>query len=176
MKDWSRSPGQGRYARPERERRFLLPELPVTEGPERFIEDRYIHGTRLRLRRVTVLGETVWKLTQKVRVREDDPADLALTNVYLASAEFSVLATLPAAVLSKTRRICSAHGVRFVVDEFHGHLAGLRLTEVEVESLQAPLPTVQWLGREVSHDERYSGGYLAAAAPDQVRALLADSR
>jgi CYTH domain-containing protein len=30
-----------------------------------------------------------------------------------------------------------------------------------------------WLGTEVTHDDRYSGGRLARATPDEVRALLA---
>ena len=148
---------------------------PPEDGFVRTIEDRYVHGAGLRLRRVTVAGESVWKLTQKVRRREDDPSEVALTNTYLDAAAYDVLARLPAAVLSKTRRVCRVEGVLFVVDEFHGHLAGLRLAEVEVDSLDAPLPMPSWLGREVSYDDRFSGGALATATPEQVRALLDES-
>lgn len=176
MGDWRRSPGQGKYARTERERRFLVRGRPTAEGPARTIEDRYVHGTGLRLRRVTVGGEAVWKLTQKVRPRKDDPSAVALTNVYVDAEEYDVLSRLPAAVLSKTRRTCPVEGVPFVVDEFHGHLTGLWLAEVEVGTLGTALPTVAWLGREVSHDDRFSGGFLASAAPDQVRCLLAETR
>jgi CYTH domain-containing protein len=163
VEDWRRSPGSGRYARPERERRFLVVGSPPREGPARLIEDRYLTGTSLRLRRVRVGGDTVHKLTQKVRVRGDDPFEVALTNTYLERAEYALLRELPAGVLRKTRYICDVEGVRFAVDEFHGALAGLLLAEVEVTSSDQLLPAPRWRGAEVSHDDRYSGGRLAQA-------------
>ena len=45
-----------KYARLERERRFLLADEPPPAEATRLIEDRYLHGTRLRLR--SVAGET----------------------------------------------------------------------------------------------------------------------
>jgi hypothetical protein len=48
----------GKYARVERERRFLLakPPAPSTVTATRVITDRYLVGTRLRLRRESDLG------------------------------------------------------------------------------------------------------------------------
>ncbi len=48
-----------------------------------------------------------------------------------------------------------------------------RLAEVEVEDVHAPLPIPAWIGDEVTHDDRYSGGFLAFAHDDQVNDLLA---
>lgn len=165
---WRRVPGQGRYARPERERRFLVRSRPVTHDA-RAIEDRYLDGTRLRLRAVRAGDEAVYKLTQKVRPDPDDPAEVALTNLYLTEQEHARLCALPAAVLTKTRSAC---GGGFVLDELHGHLDGLLLAEVEVDDLQAPLDLPAWVGDEVTSDDRWSGGRLARATPDEVRALL----
>lgn len=87
MDDWRRSPGTGRYAQRELERRFLVTgEVPAGEA-QRLIEDRYLDGTTLRLRRVTVETECVWKLTQKVRLDAQDPAIVSITNMYLTAAE-----------------------------------------------------------------------------------------
>ena len=71
---WQREPGLGSYARAERERRFLVRCDPPVLHDSRTVEDRYLDGTRLRLRHVSAGGRSVWKLTQKVRVDETDPA------------------------------------------------------------------------------------------------------
>lgn len=115
----------------------------------------------MRLRHLTAEGETVWKLAQKVRPDPADPAVVSITNIYLTRGEYELLATLPAATLSKTRHIVPVDGVRFAVDVFGGGNAGLVLAEVEVDDLSAPLPRPAWLGDEVTHDDKYSGGYLA---------------
>lgn len=171
---WRRVLGQGRYAKPERERRFLVEgDGPPRDRSARLIEDRYLTGTTLRLRRVSAGPEAVHKLTQKVRRRPVDPAEVTLTNLYLSEAEYGLLRAIPADVLTKTRHACPFGDRTFVLDEYHGHLAGLRLAEVEVDELGATLALPTWIGTEVTHDERFSGGFLAAASPAQVVAILA---
>ena len=93
---------------------------------------------------------------------------------YSAPGEYSVLCALPAEVLSKTRHLCLVDGVRFVVDEFQGALAGLRLAEIEVDAWDDWLPQPTWLGLEVSQDDRYSGGRLARASSVDRRKLGLD--
>lgn len=173
MQDWHRSPGASRYAQPELERRWLVTEAVPAAGSSAQIEDRYIDGTSLRLRRVTSEGETIWKLTQKVRSDPADPATVALTNIYLTREEYDLLGALPASPLTKTRTVCEVDGARYVVDVFGGNLKGLRLAELEVEDLTAALALPAWLGAEVTHDDRYSGGRLSRASADEVEALLA---
>jgi hypothetical protein len=58
----------GKYARIERERRFLLVGLPASEQPAaaRKIIDHYLAGTTLRLRCVRQPGGDQYKLTQKI--------------------------------------------------------------------------------------------------------------
>ena len=147
---------------------------PSTDGPTRLIEDRYITGTHLRLRRVTVVDELVYKLTQKVRPSPEDPFEVAITNMYLTPDEYELLLALPASALTKTRHIVPVAGVCFAVDQFHGHLRGLSLAEIEVERRDAPLPRPAWLGREVTGEDRYSGGWLARATGDEAAALLVE--
>src|SRR5215213_10905445 len=85
-----------KYARTERERRFLLRELPepLTRASEHVqIWDNYITNTRLRLRRIRVpkTKEYVWKLTQKFAPRPGDFSRTTITNLYLSAAEYEVL-------------------------------------------------------------------------------------
>jgi CYTH domain-containing protein len=160
-----------KYARIEVERRFLLAGVPV--GAEiaavHEIDDRYVDGTRLRLRRMAETGgATQLKLTQKLP--EDDGGALRghLTTIYVSEAEHAVLARLPAATLSKTRLSIPPYGV----DVFHGPLAGLFLAEVEfatVEEAEAHAPA-PFCGPEVTTDPRFTGGELVRASGEQVRA------
>lgn len=168
---WRRSPGRGKYARTELERRFLLAGVPPTARPTLLIEDRYLTGTSLRLRRVTVGEESVWKLTQKVRTDDRSPAEVATTNLYLSREEYERLLPLPATELVKSREVQVVEGTSFAVDTYLGPLAGLRLAEVEVQALDAPLPLPSWLGQEVTFDDRYSGGRLAGLTRDAAAAL-----
>jgi CYTH domain-containing protein len=172
---WTRQPGQGKYARAEHERRFLLRIDPPLGVATRSIEDRYIQGTRLRLRHVSADGQDVYKLTQKVRVRDEDPSDLLITNSYLSEEEHRVLSALPSRRIIKTRSVHRLDAHDFVVDVFHGRLQGLRLAEVEVERIspQGKLATPDWLGEEITHDDRYSGGALAFGPDEQIQILLA---
>jgi len=167
---WAREPGRGSYARPERERRFLVRTDPPPLHDVRTLEDRYLDGTTLRLRHVHAGGRSVWKLTQKVRVDAADPADVRLTNVYLLAEEHARLSVLSGRTLVKARGACD--GV--VVDLFSGPLEGLRLAEVEVDDLSARRDLPGWLGPEVTHDDRFSGGRLAALDEPAAAALLAE--
>jgi CYTH domain-containing protein len=145
----------GKYARFEVERRFLVRTPPPLPADGWRIVDRYLDGTRLRLRSMARLdgSETVRKLGQKLPT--GDPQRVALTNIYLSEAEYEVLAALPATELRKTRYRVDP----FVVDVFAGRHAGLVLAEVD--EIAGPLPP--WIEREVTREERYTGGALARA-------------
>jgi CYTH domain-containing protein len=172
LTSWHREPGAGRYAKPEIERRFRVAGPVPVGGVSCEIEDRYLDGTRLRVRALRVGEESVFKLTQKVRIDPTDPAVLALTNTYLDAEEYAVLSALPAAVLRKTRALDAGSG--FAVDRYAGALAGLVLAEIEVDDLAAPLDLPEWLGAEVTHDDRYSGGTLARLGSAGIAGLSGD--
>ena len=50
------------------------------------------------------------------------------------------------------------------------------LAEVEVAYLDAPLSLPRWVGREVSSEDAFSGGVLAATRLDDVAEILAQAR
>src|SRR5207302_680769 len=139
------------------------------------IEDRYLLGTRLRLRRITPAGggPTRWKLGQKVRPDAADPGLVLHTTLYLDPGEHELLARLPGADLRKVRHVLLIGGRRFGVDVFEGRHAGLVLAEVELAGAGETVPVPPFAGAEVTADERYRGGWLASAPPDSLAALLA---
>lgn len=158
------APRAGRFARLECERRFLLaaapPGLPATG---RLITDRYLTGTRMRLRRVeSPGGEPEFKLTQKIPAERSGPVQGLITTVYLTAAEYAVFARLPARVLRKTRYGLPPLGV----DVFGPPLAGLVLAEAEFDTADAAaaFPVPDFAVAEVTADPRFTGGSLAATA------------
>ena len=166
-----------KYAKLENERRFLvdaarLPDL--TNLPFRRIEDRYILGTRLRLRSMTdsVTGARELKFCKKNE--GDDPVSGPITNLYLSEAEHAVLAALPARVIAKRRYRLDHDGRGFGVDVFEGELAGLTLCEAEAESREAivALAFPPWAGREVTIDRFFTGGNLSTITAAEVAERL----
>src|SRR5258705_7972383 len=86
---------ESKYARLERERRYLLQDLP--EGLTRAdyhlqITDNYISGTRLRLRKVRDPRNNKWtvKFTQKFAPNPSDLSRTLITNTYLHAQEAEV--------------------------------------------------------------------------------------
>ncbi len=162
----------------ERERRFLLAGAPsgLTSRRSLVIQDRYLRGTRLRLRVVDEQGRArAYKLGQKVRLDESSAVELAHTTMYLSDTEFTVLAGLPADVLEKTRHLVDAAGATVAVDCFHGGLAGLVLAEVDLGvggSMPSSVPGDPVM--EVTAHERFTGGALAVTSSGQPRRMLAD--
>jgi CYTH domain-containing protein len=153
-----------KYAHWVAERRFLVDatKLPPLEGAgARRIEDLYIEGGRLRLRRITYLasGEHEYKLAKKYAA--DNPMVGPMTNLYLSDEEYEVLHTLPGASVSKLRYKIGA----FTVDVFEGPHEGLVTAECEAANRMAALrfDVPDWCVREVTNESEYTGWRLAQA-------------
>jgi CYTH domain-containing protein len=148
-----------KYAVVERERRYLVASIPAGVTETRDIVDRYIDGTRLRLREVTSSdGSVVRKLNQKVRL-SDGPAEVACTSVYLDEAEWALLSDLPGRVLRKRRHLVVRDGLTVAVDELPD---GTMLAEIDDgESPSTVVPGWLDVVEDVSVDERWTGVRLA---------------
>ena len=148
-----------KYAVVERERRFRVAAVPEGVVGTKEIVDRYIEGTRLRLREVRELdGEVIRKLGHKVRLRKG-PAEVACTNFYLSDQEWSVLMTLPARSLKKRRHLVQRDGWTVALDE---HEDGTLIAEID-DGDQPSTVVPDWLDilEDVSDDERWTGVSLA---------------
>jgi len=148
-----------KYAIVERERRFLVSKLPAVAHERRRIVDRYITGTRLRLREVvTEDGVVTRKLGHKVRLGAG-PHEIACTSLYLDDDEWDVLSRLPAKTLRKVRHLVTRSGVTVAIDELDD---GTLLAEIDDQD-GAPVPVPSWLDvvRDVTDEERWTGAQLA---------------
>lgn len=172
----SAPPGKSdKYARRERERRFLLRNVRDSPSATRVvaITDHYVTGTRLRLRRTVDHGDTettTYKLTQKVPAPSGGPG--LITSLYLSAPEYDLLRRLPAERLDKVRRSVAPLGV----DEFFDRHRGLVLAEAEFDSDEemAAFRRPEWVMVEVTEDERFTGGRLARTSRAELIHLLAD--
>ena len=162
-----------KYARIERERRFLLERFPSADVVRiRHIADRYIDGTLLRLREQRDdCGPAIFKLTQKLPDRASGGQQGLITNIYLTEDEFRVLAQLPAKSLSKARHSVPPFGI----DVFEGPLEGLRLAEAEFNSAAEAdaLIVPSFILHEVTGDDRFTGGRLTCASRRDIEKWLA---
>lgn len=148
-----------KYAVVERERRYLLGSLPEGVTNTKEILDRYVAGTRLRLREVREGdGNVVRKLGHKVRLGEG-PAEVACTNFYLNDDEWAVLASLPARLLRKTRHLVHRDGVLVAIDEYEDGTLVAEIDDRDHPSTVVP----EWLDviDDVSADEAWTGARLA---------------
>ena len=63
--------------------------------------------------------------------------------------------------ISKTRFEIKVANQIFEVDEFYGENEGLIIAEIELESETEAFDKPNWLGKEVTNDERYYNAYLS---------------
>ena len=170
---------QSKYARVERERRFLLRGLPdglKLSDAHTQITDNYITGTRLRLRKVRVPQTNEWtlKLTQKHAPAPPDYSRTLITNIYLDRYEYEVLSVFEGNELRKNRYPYEHEGRTYSVDVFLGNLRGLVLAETAFdtdEELDAFSPP-PFAFMEVTRDETFTGAALVELTADELRAKL----
>jgi CYTH domain-containing protein len=170
---------ESKYARVERERRFLLRELPepLTRASEHVqIWDNYITGTRLRLRKIRVPQTRKWKLklTQKFAPAPPDFSRTIITNTYLSAGEYQVLSVFEANEIRKNRYPFEFEGRRYSIDVFLGGLWGLILAETEFETDEEldgfALPPFAVM--DVTNEELFTGGSLVDSTIDDLRAEM----
>ena len=170
---------ESKYARVERERRYLLQDLPegLTRASEHVqITDNYITATRLRLRKVRDPKTNKWtvKFTQKFAPNAEDLSRTMITNIYLSAAEYEVLSVFEANEIRKNRYRFEWQGRRFTADMFLGDLFGLVLAEVgfetdeELDSFRLPPFAIS----DVTQTEMFSGAKLSQLTFEDIRKAI----
>ena len=167
---------ESKYARVERERRYLLADLPeglTRADPHLQITDNYITGTRLRLRKVRDPRTNKWvvKFTQKFAPDPEDLSRTIITNTYLNALEAETLSVFNSNEIRKNRYRFAFEGREFGVDMFLGDLFGLVLAEVSFET-DAELDRFEkppFAVADVTNDPVFSGGSLCELKFAEVR-------
>jgi len=171
---------ESKYARIERERRYLLRDLPeglTRADPHLQITDNYITGTRLRIRKVREPRANKWtvKFTQKFAPDPNDLSRTVITNTYLNALEAEVLSVFDTNEIRKNRYPFEFDGRKFSVDMFLGDLFGLVLAEVsfetdeDLDNFTAPPFAVA----DVTNEPLFTGARLSELTFSDVRAEIA---
>jgi CYTH domain-containing protein len=175
-------PANSKYARVERERRYLLQDLPeglTRASPHVQITDNYLTGTRLRLRKVRDPQTNKWtvKLTQKFAPNAEDFSRTIITNIYLNAVEAETLAVFEANEIRKNRYPFEFQGRKFSVDMFLGDLFGLVLAEVSFENDEElnNFPRPPFAIADVTANELFTGGKLCDLSFADIRSEIAKS-
>lgn len=166
-----------KYALLERERRFLVvnPTAELIAGAHVAIDDRYLVGTRLRLRTMRQIGggggDTIYKLCKKYG---GGPVGEPIVNIYLTPGEHACFAGMPGHGITKRRYHREWQGVRHAIDVFDGHLSGLVVSEVEAADTPAlaAIALPPWATVEVTDDPFFQGGNLAVISAEALTARL----
>ncbi len=170
-------PVPGKYARVEREHRYLLASLPdeIRPASVRRIIDRYLTSTSLRLRHTSGPEGHQYKLTQKIPATHPGPIQGLITNIYLSRTEHEHLAAaLPATTLTKTRYSIPPLGI----DVFDPPLHGLVMAEAEfgTEAEMRDFHPPSYVIADVTADPRFTGGHLARAQRQDLITWLTEYR
>jgi CYTH domain-containing protein len=173
---------ESKYARVERERRYLLRDLPegITRAdPHLQITDNYMTGARLRLRKVREPRTNKWtvKFTQKFAPDPEDLSRTIITNTYLNALEAEVLSTIfNSNEIRKNRYPFEFEGRKFSVDMFLGDLFGLVLAEVSFETDEEldQFTKPPFVLADVTNELLFTGGRLCELTFSEVRTEIAN--
>jgi CYTH domain-containing protein len=175
-------PAESKYARVERERRYLLQDLPAglsRADPHVQITDNYISGTRLRIRKVREPRTNKWtvKFTQKFAPDPQDFSRTIITNTYLNALEAETLSMFDANEIRKNRYSFEYEGRKFSVDMFLGDLFGLVLAEVSFETDEESdsFTKPPFAIADVTNNELFTGGRLCELTFEDIRDEIAKS-
>ena len=167
---------ESKYARVERERRYLLRDLPeglTRVDPHLQITDNYITGTRLRIRKVREPRTNKWtvKFTQKFAPDPNDLSRTVITSIYLTAAEAEMLSVFEANEIRKNRYPFEFEAREFSVDMFLGDLFGLVMAEVSFETDEDlnNFSRPSFAIAEVTNNELFTGGRLCELTFADIR-------
>lgn len=144
----------------EIERKFLLAHDGWRTLVERsaYMSQAYLGGTRCSTR-VRVAGEAAW-----LNIKSLEAGAARLEYEYpipVIEAREIIERLADGPVVSKTRHYVRVQDHLFEIDEFDGDNAGLIVAEIELRHSDEPHPRPNWLGTEVTADERYYNVRLA---------------
>ena len=144
----------------EIERKFLVKERPFAMAKRSLkINQGYILNEKSNVIRVREKGDDYF-LTIKgnnigiSRLEYDFP-------ISKDDAEELIIHFCKTTLIEKTRHYVEHKGHTWEVDEFHGTNDGLIVAEIELESEDEKFEIPNWIGQEVTQDERYYNMNLA---------------
>lgn len=143
----------------EIERKFLVLDDSYKEGatPVRIVQG-YICSSEEKVVRVRIKGERAY-LTLKDSTVGFSRHEFEY-QIPAADARTMIDTMCDGEVIDKTRWVVDFGGYTWEVDEFHGDNQGLVVAEIELEHADAKFDLPDWIGREVTGEERYYNACL----------------
>jgi adenylate cyclase len=146
----------------EIERKFLVTSEAFKK--EAFAQNRiaqgYLSSVPERTVRVRIKGDKGF-LTIKGVSNESGLSRFEWEKEIPVDEAVALLKLCEKGVIDKTRFEVKIGNHIFEVDEFHGKNEGLIIAEVELKSETEAFEKPSWLGKEVTHDNRYYNSYLS---------------
>lgn len=154
----------------EIERKFLV-NLPVNENSisnffekiadrKFFIKQGYILASQEKTVRIRTKGEKGY-ITIKGKVNENGFSRFEWEKEIALDDAEQLLGLCDKYIIDKTRYEVIFSGKIFEVDVFHGFHEGLVIAELELESEDEIFEKPDWVGKEVTGDERYYNAWLS---------------
>lgn len=144
----------------EIERRFLLKNnnwrKEVTET--QVLHQGYLSVEKERTIRVRILNQQAW-LTIKGYISEISRSEFEY-EIPRSDAQY-ILQNICPFKIEKHRHKIRYGEFTFEIDEFIGENAPLIIAELELSSEQTQYPIPEWLGEEITTDERFTNAYLS---------------
>lgn len=146
----------------EIERKFLVTsEAFKTEAfAQNRIAQGYLSAVPERTVRVRIKGDKGF-LTIKGATNESGLSRFEWEKEIPVDEATALLKLCEKGVIDKTRFEVKTGNHVFEIDEFHGENQGLIMAEIELQSETETFAKPDWLGEEVTNDNRYYNSYLS---------------
>lgn len=146
----------------EIERKFLVTNhIFITESKENFrIVQGYLNSNPERTVRVRIKGNKGF-LTIKGKGNESGMSRFEWEKEITISEAEALLPLCEKGAIDKIRYNVMHENHLFEVDVFFGENEGLIVAEIELQSENESFSKPNWLGKEVTSDERYYNAYLS---------------
>ncbi|CAI2767985.1 CYTH domain-containing protein [Flavobacterium collinsii] len=146
----------------EIERKFLVKSADFKEQAftQNKIAQGYLSAVPERTVRVRIKGERGF-ITIKGISHQGGMSRFEWENEIPLDEALELLKLCEKGKIEKTRYEIKSGKHIFEVDEFYGENEGLVMAEVELESETEPFEKPDWLGEEVTDDQRYYNAYLS---------------
>jgi adenylate cyclase len=146
----------------EIERKFLVTSNDfIAESEAQFeIAQGYLNSNPVRTVRVRVKGDKGF-LTIKGKSSESGASRFEWEKEIAVDEAKQLLLLCENGVIEKTRYHVKMNQHLFEIDVFYGQNEGLVMAEIELSDENEAFEKPNWLGKEVTNDERYYNAYLS---------------
>jgi CYTH domain-containing protein len=152
----------------EIERKFLIKGdfRPFVSHSVRIVQ-AYLVAQLERTVRIRIKGESAF-LTIKGESNACGISRLEFEYPIPVADAQQILSLAQSEMIEKERHYVPFGKHTFEVDVFHGNQEGLVIAELELSAENEPFDKPDWLGEEVTGDERYYNAYLASHAFNDI--------